>query len=249
MKPAANEGRSDEDAPHAAGVLYRSRIEITRILRQLERDRAVLTAEVGSPGQLFLTRLLHVDADGAFLILEYYDERRANTALLDRESVTFSTGDKQGRIEFTLIAPTDTLFAGSPALRFALPSALLRLHQRAHPRFKIPPDASLRCIADSAGVAPFEARIVDISRGGMGGMLYDPGVKLEPGTVLRACKIILAGHKPVIADLEVRYSTLVPQPDGKLTARSGVRFLGNPEGIEALLARFIIEFDEAPGAA
>jgi len=244
MSKRGDADRTTDQGSHAAGVLFRSRIEITRILRQLARDRAVLSAQIGDAEQLFLTQLLHVDPAGEFFIVGYSEERRANAALLEQPSVVFRASDKRGRIEFSAAAPAETLFGGDPAVRFALPRALVRSQLREHPRFAVPSDASLRCIADSAGVAPFEARIVDISRGGMGGMIYDAGVRLPPGTVLRECKIMMASSKPVVADLEVRYTVSVMQPDGSLAQRSGVKFLGEPKGIDRLLSRFVIEFGE-----
>lgn len=236
--------RTAAGASRATGVLFRSRIEITRILQQLADDRAVLSAEVGDDRQLFLTRLLRVDPALEFFVLAYSEERRANTALLEQASVVFRASDRQGRIEFSASAPSETEFHGDPAVRFAVPAALIRSQHREHPRFKLPVDASLRCIADSAGVAPFEARIVDISRGGMGGMIYDSGVKLAPGSVLKKCKIILSDSKPIVADLEVRYTAPIVQADGSFAMRSGVKFLGTPKGIDALLGRFVIEFGE-----
>jgi c-di-GMP-binding flagellar brake protein YcgR len=244
MVKAADPKPTRDDAARAAGTLFRSRIEITRILRQLSRDRAVLSAQVGEDAQLFLTRLLQVDAAGEYFIVGYSDERHANAELLEQASVVFRASDKRGRIEFAAAAPLETVFEREPAVRFALPQALLRSQQRAHPRFNVPADASLRCIADSAGFAPFEARIVDISRGGMGGMIYEPGIRLAPGTVLRECKIMMSGVKPVVADLEVRYTATVVQADGSLAQRSGVKFLGEPKGIDALLKRFVIEFGD-----
>ena len=85
-------------------------------------------------------------------------------------------------IEFVATVPSETVFDGAPAVRFAVPQSLVRSQRREHPRFNVPSDASLRCIADSAGVAPFEARIVDVSQGGLGDMIYDPGVRLASGT-------------------------------------------------------------------
>lgn len=236
--------QTPDDASHTTGVLFRSHIEITRILRQLAQDHAVLSAEVGEPGQLFLTRLLEVDPGGEFFIVAYTEERGANTSLLEQGSVVFQASDKRGRIEFAAASASETLFDGEPAVRFAVPQALVRSQRREHPRFKVPSDASLRCIADSSGVAPFEARIVDVSRGGIGDMIYDPGVILAPGTVLRECKIMISGSEPIVADLEVRYSVSIVQPDGSLARRSGVKFLGEPKGIDALLNRFVIEFGD-----
>lgn len=231
-----------EDASRATGALFRSRIEITQILRGLARDHAVLTAEVGQAKQLFLSRLLHVDEGGEFFFVAYSEERPANAALLEQASVVFRTNDKRGRIEFAASAPSETFLDAVPAVRFALPQVLVRSQDREYPRFRVPADSSLRCIADGAGFAPFEARIIDISRGGLGGMIYDPHITLAPGTVLRGCRIMMGGIKPIVADLEVRYTESILQPDGSLARRSGVKFLGKPKGIGALIRRFIIEF-------
>ena len=244
MIKAGDTEQTPEDASRTTGVLFRSHIEITRILRQLARDCAVLSAEVGDPGQLFLTRLLHVDPSGEFFVLAYSEERRANIALLEQAHVVFRANDKRGFIEFVAAAPSETVFEGAPSVRFAAPQSLVRSQRREHPRFNVPSDASLRCVADSAGVAPFEARIVDVSQGGMGDMIYDPSIVLEPGTVLRGCKIMISGSEPIVADLEVRYTVSIVQPDGSLARRSGVKFLGEPKGRDALLSRFVIEFGE-----
>ena len=78
-------------------------------------------------------------------------------------------------------------------------------------------------------------------------MIYDAGVRLAPGTVLRGCRIMMPGSKPVVTDLEVRYTVATVQPDGSLAQRSGVKFLGEPAGIDALLSRFVVEFGEHRG--
>ena len=97
-----------EDASNVTGVLFRSHIEITRILRQLAGDGTVLSAEVGELRQLFLTRLLHIDPKGEFLVVAYSQERPANAALLEQTYVVFHASDKVGRIEFAATAPTET---------------------------------------------------------------------------------------------------------------------------------------------
>ncbi len=55
---------------------------------------------------------------------------------------------------------------------------------------------------------------------------------------------MISGSKPIVADLEVRYTVSMAQPDGSPARRSGVKFLGEPKGIDALLDRFVIEFGE-----
>ena len=86
-----------EDASNATGVLFRSHIEITRILRQLAGDGTVLSAEVGELRQLFLTRLLHIDPEGEYLVMAYSQERPANAALLEQTYVVFHASDRVGK--------------------------------------------------------------------------------------------------------------------------------------------------------
>ena len=59
-------GADDEHA--ATGVLVRSRTEIAHVLEELARDGSVLCAELEGE-QLFMSRVLHVDAEqGCFFI-------------------------------------------------------------------------------------------------------------------------------------------------------------------------------------
>lgn len=116
-------------------------------------------------------------------------------------------------------------------------------NRRGHPRFKVPSDLPLRCIAECVGVATFEAQVVDISRTGVGGMIYDLDIKLLPGTVLKGCRLLIPGSEAIVVDLEVRKTRSIVQADGSHGLRSGVRFLNEPKGIDALLEMLAI----APG--
>ena len=238
--PDKNQIGNAEDNPHVTGVLFRSHIEIERILRKLVSDATVLSVGFRASKNLFLTRLLYIDPEGEFSSPPIAMNDPPMPCFWNKE-VVFWANSNSGRIEFTLTAPTHTLFNGEGAVRFAFPQALVQSQRREHPRFKVSADASLRCVADSTGFAPFEARVIDVSRGGLGNLTYDDAITLEPGTVLKDCKIILAGYEPVFADLEVRYTSLVLQPDGTRVRRSGVKFIGTPKGWDALLSRFIIE--------
>ena len=51
-----------------------------------------------------------------------------------------------------------------------------------------------------------------ISPGGIGFLIYAESIILEPGTVLRGCRIQLPNERVSDADLEVRYSTPVTLP-------------------------------------
>ena len=199
----------------------------------------MLSAEVQNGEQLFLAPLLHVDPERNFFVPGFSDEQSANKDAVLRASLDFVSYLHGARIEFEAIGPEDVLHEGKPGIRFAFPKALVRSQQRQHPRIPVPSDVSLRCVADNAGVMPFEARIVDISLGGMGGMIYDATIRLPVGTVLRGCKIVVPGRDAVIADVEVRHTSAVIQQDGSLAHRSGVRFLKRSRAIQALIDVFI----------
>ena len=236
--------KRDKDLDHASGVLYRSRIEIGRILEKLRRQRATLSAEVGDGERLFLTRLLQVEQERNFIVTAFSDEQAANKDAVTRGLLNFVGHLEGARIEFEAAQPEDTLYDGKPAIRFVFPQALVRSQRREHPRIPVPSDVSLRCVADSAGIMPFEARIVDISLGGIGGMIYDPSIRLPVGTVLRGCKIVIPGRDAVVADVEVRYTASLIQKDGSLAFRSGVRFVEEPQKLQALIDVFVQDLDQ-----
>jgi hypothetical protein len=79
---------------------------------------------------------------------------------------------------------------------------------------------------------------VDISEGGIGFVQYAPNITLEPGTVLKGCRIEVPGGRSVTLDLEVRYSRPVTLPGGRVALRSGCRFVNVPAEARALLASF-----------
>ena len=116
-------------------------------------------------------------------------------------------------------------------------------NRREHPRFKVPLDVPLRCIP--VGVSSFEVQIVDVSRNGMGGMIYDPSVLLMPGTLLKGCRLVVPGGEAIVVDLEVRNTRSIVQPGGRLARRSGVKFLDEPIGIDALLKMFGVKLGES----
>lgn len=237
---------TDGTAPPIAGptaMLFRSHMEIERILRMLVRDRTLVAADVGDGETLYLTRLLHVDPDKEAMVIAYSEQTTANELLLASPRIAFRANHRRAHIEFECVNPSATRLKGTAAIRLAFPSALTWSQRREHPRIPVPPDLSLRCVADSTGVIPFEARIVDISLGGMGGIIYDARIKLEVGAVLRDCKIVMPGGDAILVDFEVRYTAPIAGPDGRAACRSGVRFLNRPKGIEALINLFVRDLD------
>lgn len=225
-------------------LLFHSHIEICRILQVLAQERSPLSAQVGK-GHLFKSQMLAVDAAGGHFSVTYGTDKSTNSMLLELPAVEFTAIDHQG-LHFTFDAstPEETQAAGEPAIQFALPKMLLLHSRREYPHIPIPADISLRCVADAGGVLPFESHITDISHDGLGCLIYDPCVILEKGNILHGCRIIAPDGDVVVADLELRYATACPLPDGGIAHRAGFRFMQRPDGIPKLVGLFIQNLDK-----
>jgi len=223
----------------ASASVGMARIEIARILEDLRRRGVPITAYPGGGERLFVSRLLLVEPGEGYVLAEYSPLIPGNAALLELETVLFHASEAEGHIEFEARGVQETEHSGRGAIRFPLPVALARMQRREHPRFRLPEGLSLRCVADSDGVAPFEARVVDFSLGGMGTLVYDSRIRLEPGTHLPRSKIVFPDAGAVLVDLEVRYARPVVLEDGSPAARAGCRFVGSARDLERLAQAFV----------
>jgi hypothetical protein len=67
----------------------------------------------------------------------------------------------------------------------------------------------------------------------MGVMICGASVRLMPGTFLNGCMFAAPGSDTLVVDLEVCNTRSIVQPDG-LAQRAGVKFCGEPKGVDAL---------------
>lgn len=228
----------------ATETLVRSRLEIERVLRSVAEKETPVTAFFPLIENLFMSRLRQVDASLGFVTMEYGSGKATNAAMLKARSVRLRTNDGDSNIEFIGLSPAETMLSDqTPGIRIQFPQELLIQQRRSHKRIPSLPDAHLRCIADNGGVISFEAEIVDLSVGGFGAMSYGNGITLEPGTVLRKCKVILPDGSAINVDIEIRHSAIVTLKDGKQACRSGCRFLGDKERIEGLMKVFVLDLE------
>ncbi|MBI5430014.1 MAG: flagellar brake protein [Nitrosomonadales bacterium] len=225
-----------------SNALYRSRIEICRILRGLARDESPVFAELGEE-QLFVTKILVVDDSAGYLVIEYGADKSINSALFERHTLGFRASHSGAHLAFRVANPLEIMLEGGPAIRFALPNFLVWSNRREHPRTAIPPHVPLRCIFRNADGELFKTDIFDISLDGMGGMISDGNVALQVGTVLKGCRITYPGGEPITADLVVRNLKTVTRSDGTLFTRTGVRFIQRPDEIQALINFFVHDLD------
>lgn len=224
----------------AAGLMSRSSQEIARVLESLHKLAQPIATTLGRDDLLFRSQLLFVDPDRRYIVIAAAASEAVNAALLAHPRVSFVSEFGGWHVEFVATDPKRTTLAGRPAIRFRFPEVIVTQQQRRRePRAAVPPVPPLRCVADTQGFAPFEAQIVDISRAGIGSLLYTSDITLEPGTVLKGCRIQHRGTTPVVVDLEVRYSSPVVLADGSHARRSGCVFLNPTKEVMELIESFL----------
>lgn len=220
------------------GLLSRSAEKIAQVLKSLQDSARAITTVVGDQSMLFASRLSFVDPERGYIGVACSSQALANTALLARPSASFVAEVGNWHIEFVAMAPRLGMLGGVQTILFDFPKLVVSQDKRrAVPRASAP-KVVLHCLADESGFAPFEAKIIDISSRGIGFLFYESGISLEPGTVLKGCRIERSNKPPVIVDLEVRYSTSVEQPGGGYAHRSGCVFLNPTRQVIELIESF-----------
>ena len=208
------------------GQMLRTPEDITRVLNSLVMRGEPISADLGSGKMYFHSRLRFVDPARTYVILELSPDNAANKALLARSRATFHAAPGGWRIEFALSDPQPTTPSeGAPGIRMRFPEIVAGHRRRSDERAAAPPHQALRCIIDEGGVMPFDGTMANVSKGGVGFLQYDPAISLEPGTVLKGCRIESAGGDSIVVDMEVRYSQLMDLADGPKVQSSGCRFL------------------------
>ena len=115
--------------------------------------------------------------------------------------------------------------------------------KRAHPRRVVPAKVALRCEM-RIGSLSLEAAVVDLSLGGMGTLLYDARVRLEPGMRVQSARILHADNLPVSVDLEITNVTPAVDREGRPANRAGCLIRGSREMLEELVRMFISDLGE-----
>jgi hypothetical protein len=232
----------DPPAQAAQALVFRSRADIARELRELLRPGLKTVSFLDGGEMLFESRLTHVDEGAQYIALAASPSEAANRALLGQVRCIFSARLDDWRFEFVASAPRH---APDGVVRLDFPEVLTRW-RRSHERTAVSPGVPLQCVADSEGVMPFEGLVVDIGPEGLGFLIRSQAITLEPGTVLKNCVIEVPGKPPCRADLEVCYSQPIVLGDGTHSLRSGCRFIG-ASGAVRELASFYLD-NRAPEA-
>jgi c-di-GMP-binding flagellar brake protein YcgR len=200
--------------------------EIARVLNSLVMRGEPIVSDLGGGKLLFHSRVRFVDPARAYIIIELSPDELANKALLGRSRATFHSEPGGWRVEFAAANPKATSpNEGAPGIRVQFPEIVAGHRRRTDERTEAPSQQVLRCVIDEGGVMPFDGTMENVSKGGIGFLQYDPTISLEPGTLLKGCRIESPSGESIVVDMEVRYSQLMELKDGRQVQSSGCRFL------------------------
>jgi hypothetical protein len=216
--------------------MSRSATEIARVLEKVKGEGALLA--VYFPRLTFEAPLLLVDTKAGRIVLARSPDEEANKTLLARPRCAFHCQMAGWHVEFVAAEPRAVVVQRKEVIQCRFPDLLASNQRREDQRIVLKPP--LRVVADAGGVMPFDGLILDVGRSGVGFLVYASSITLEPGTVLRGCRIEFPGGSGCVTDLEVRYSQPVTLSNGRRAMRSGCRIVNACPELVALIKRLAV---------
>ncbi len=177
------------------------------------------------PSFTFQAQLVHIDPRAGRILLSRSPVAAANAAVLARPRCTFHCEMAGWHVEFIAAEPRAVALRRRELIQCRFPELLASNPRRSHDRVQLKAPLPLRVYADTRGIMPFDALILDLGAGGIAFLCYACSITLEPGTVLRGCRIVLPNRSECVVDLEVRYTQAITLPNGHRAMRSGCLFL------------------------
>lgn len=220
----------------------RSRPEIVAVLRSLAKQNAMITVYFDQGREFILTTILDVNPEFHELVLDLGADTRANKLLLQSTRLLVVGHEDRIKVQFATGLAQATMHAGHPAFRLRIPGALVRLQRRDFYRIQLPMGKPLKAHLQPFADQPdklLEARLVDLSCGGVAMILAAVGVPMEVGSVYPACSINLPGVGTVSAPVEITYVREVNLKNGSREQRAGCRFINLPGPMQSMIQRYI----------
>lgn len=222
--------------------MVRSSLEISAVLRLLQRTGSLLSVHPDGGEEFFLSSVVRVDAERGWLSIEAAAAAASNQLARLASSSTLVGICERIKVQFDVGAWTPAHDGSQDCLQARMPTSLLRLQRREYYRVDVPQTTPLRCHIPAQPPLTREtlqARIVDISGGGIA-MVEGLGAQVFPvGTRLQGCSIELPGAMDVRVDLLVRASQAVPGRQDQVRWVSGCEFVDLPEPVRAQMQRLI----------
>jgi c-di-GMP-binding flagellar brake protein YcgR len=218
-----------------------SRVEILALLREIAERRILVTIYFRGGERFVLTTVLGVNPEFEEIVFDASADPRDTEELLRSGTLVMVAFLDEVKVQFRAGRAERCTHEDGVALRVRVPDSVLRLQRREFYRVATPMTRPLVVTVPPTepSAAPLRLRVADLSCGGVGVVGESPLLGLEPGAVLRHCRLELPGVGVIDASLEVRH---IAQPRGGAAAtqtRWGMRFVNLAPGSLTLLQRYI----------
>lgn len=227
------------------------RRQIRQLLEELMEHHALIAAHYGN-NQSFVTALIGLSDDEESLFLDVSTDTSVNRRVLANDRLLCVTQLDRIRIQFPLIDLQEVSRSGHSTFRAPVPERILRLQRREFFRLQVPIAHALSCIVNTRGVdrAPvqIDARVLDISVGGVALQLAPTAAEFVIGGKLDDCTLRLPELDPIPLRLEVRNISRNTQRSGTELLRVGCQFVGLSRGGESVIQRYIFNTERERNA-
>ena len=220
----------------------RSPAEIVALLRSLAKQNAMITVYFGQDREFILTTILAVNPEFNELVLDLGADARANKLLLQAARLKVVGYEGRIKVQFSANHAEAATHEGHSAFRMRIPGAVVRLQRRDFYRVQLPMGnpikAYLQLFAGQPGDIR-EARLADISCGGVAMILSTGEFPIKVGQVYPACSINLPGLGTVSAAVEITYLSEAALKNGTTQRSAGCRFIKLPGPMQSMIQRYI----------
>ena len=225
-----------------------SRVEILFLLRAMQKRKLLVNLDLPDSRCIIVTSVLAVDEANNTLILDSARGDALQHELLAAKEVEFSTQLDGVSISFLTGPIAACEYEKLPAVRIALPQALVRLQRREHFRVPLPITKPVQCIVpleQDTGVEQVATHIVDIGGGGVAIVETSGRHNYVTGMILSNCHLLLPDLNEVVTSLEIRNLEEIRLQNGKTKTRLGCKFVELPNDMAALLQRYVMNIERA----
>lgn len=234
---------TDEAADDLSRFLIRSPTQIGQILRAVSDHAELVTAYFNRGREFLLTAVIDVDVPGKTVMIDPATDADLNDKLLASERIVLVSAHDKVKIQFSVKHVREVLFAGRPALAFALPAELLKLQRREYFRIRTPVGEPVRCRLRVNDRETLDVSVLDISIGGVAVHAHLPEAIGQVGQQFPGVNLQIGDNGAFVVGLELRNRNEVQLRNGVATTRLGLRFIGLPDVAQKQIQRYILRVE------
>lgn len=219
--------------------MLQSRGEILQKLRQLAKNRSMITAHFS--GDSMLTAVIDVISDNNLLVLDYGADETLNKKILEARRIICNTQLDGITAQFTVEKVSKARLKGHQVFACSLPANLLWVQRREAYRVKIPLSSKATLQLTTKDDEIIEFPIIDISATGLA--LHHNGehsTRFEAGEHFHGCQLSLDDFGSSIISIEIRNEIPLPEEN---ESRIGCCFIELGSDTSSMIQRYIHMID------